>query len=177
VDSTLATVAAWLEPLSRERRARFYAETMPIGRLFGISDAVLPGDVDAFDAYVAGMLSTEGPVHPTPVARELAEVILHPPLGPAVTRGPIARRLGPASAPLGRILDAVPPDAVSWLLLPSLSLLPASLRDEYGFAWGPRERALSAWLVTAWGTWRPVFPSSMRWFPQALAAEARVAGG
>jgi uncharacterized protein (DUF2236 family) len=176
VDSTLATVDAWLEPLSRDRRRRFYAETLPVGRLFGITEAVLPGDVDAFDAYVAGMLSSAGPVHPTPVARELADVILHPPLGPAVSHGPIARRLGPASAPLGRILDALPPDAVSWLLIPSLGLLPQSLRDEYGFAWGSRERALSAWLVTAWGAWRPALPPSMRWFPQALAADARVAG-
>src|SRR5207344_1728936 len=109
-----------------------------VGRLFGVPDALLPRDVDAFDAYVAGMLSPDGPVHPSPVARELAAVILHPPLGPAVSRGPIARRLGPLAAPLGAVLDAVPPEAVAWLLIPSVGLLPPRLRVEYDLAWGAR---------------------------------------
>jgi uncharacterized protein (DUF2236 family) len=174
VDSTLATVDAWLEPLSAERRARFYAETMAIGRLFGVSDAVLPANVDAFDAYMAGMLSADGPVHPTPVARELADVVLHPSLGPAVSRGPIAGRLGPVAGPIGATLDALPRGAASWLLVPSVGLLPAGLRDEYGLAWGPRERAIDAWLVTAWRAWRPAFPTAWRWFPRALAADARM---
>ena len=102
VDSTLAAVDAWLEPLSRDRRARFYAETLPVGRLFGVPDAILPRDIDAFDPYVAGMLSPDGPVHPTAVARELADVVLHPPLGPAVAGGPVARRLGPSRGRSGR---------------------------------------------------------------------------
>jgi uncharacterized protein (DUF2236 family) len=173
VDSTLATVDAWLEPLSRERRARFYAETLPVGRLFGVPDTVLPSDVGAFDAYVAWMLAADGPVHPTPVARELADVILHPPLGPAVSRGPIGRRLGPLAVPLGAVLDAVPRGAVSWLLAPAVGLLPAPLRVEYGLPWGVRERSIDAWLRTAWGAWRPVLPPSLRWFPQARAADAR----
>ena len=174
VDSTLATVDAWLEPLTHDRRARFYAETLPVGRLFGVPDALLPADIDAFDAYVAGMLAADGPVHPTAVARELADVILHPPLGPAVGRDPVAARLGAVAGPLAAALDRLPRSAATWLLVPSLGLLPAALRDEYGFAWGPVERALSAWLVTAWRLGRPLFPASVRWFPQALAADARM---
>jgi len=174
VDSTLATVDAWLEPLSADRRAAFYEETMPIGRLFGVTDDVLPPDIDAFDAYVAAMLSREGPVHPTPVARELAGVILRPPLRPAVSRGPIARRLGPLARPLGVVLGAVPPDAVSWLLVPAIGLLPARLRAEYGLRWGRRERVIDAWLTTAWRAWRPMVPETLRRFPQALAADARM---
>jgi uncharacterized protein (DUF2236 family) len=175
VDSTLATVDAWLEPLSHDRRARFYAETLAVGRLFGVPEPVLPPDIDAFDAYVAAMLGPRGPVHPTPVARELADVILHPPLGPAVSGGPIARRLGSVSGLLGSMLDRLPRGAASWLLVPSLGLLPASLRAEYGFVWGPAERAISAWLVTAWRAGRPLFPETLRWFPQALAADSRFA--
>src|SRR4051794_34843157 len=177
VDSTLATVDAWLEPLAPERRARFYAETMPIGRLFGVPDGILPPDVDAFDAYVAGMLAPDGPIHPTPVARELAGVILHPPLGAAVSRGPIAGRLGPVARPLGTVLETVPPTAVSWLLVPAIGLLPSSLRHEYGLGWGTRERAIDAWLTTAWRAWRPILPEGLRWFPQALAADARMDAG
>jgi len=149
VDSTLATVDAWLEPLPPERRARFYAETLPVGRLFGVPEDVLPPDIDAFDAYMAAMLSPAGPVHPTATARELAAVILHPPLAPLAEHGPIARRLGSSAGPMARALRLVPGAAVDWLLVPSLGLLPEPTRVDYGFAWGPRERAISAYLVTA----------------------------
>ena len=176
VDSTLVTVDRWLEPLSRERRQRFYAETMPIGRLFGVPDGLLPPDVDAFDAYVARMLAPDGPVHPTAVARELAAVILRPPLGPAVAHGPVADRLGPWARPLAKALDRVPAGAASWLLIPTTGLLPSRLRAEYGLPWGPVERAIDAWLVTAWGAWRLALPTTWRWFPQALAADARMRG-
>ena len=50
VDSTIAVYDAWLEPLSRDRRAAFYAETRPIGRAFGVPETMLPADIDAFDA-------------------------------------------------------------------------------------------------------------------------------
>lgn len=175
IDSTLATVDAWLEPLSPARRARLYAETLPIGRLFGVPEAMLPADIDAFDAYVASMLAADGPVHPTPMARSLASVILHPPLAPLAERGPVARRLGTLAAPVASALRAVPPAAVDWLLVPSTGLLPASTREEYGLPWGTREQSLSAWLVTAWGAWRPLLPTAFRWFPQALAADSRIA--
>jgi uncharacterized protein (DUF2236 family) len=82
IESTLAAYEAWLEPLSPERRARFYEETKPLGRAFGISDALLPANLEAFDAYYAGMLASDGPVHPSPVARDLARSILRPPLAP-----------------------------------------------------------------------------------------------
>jgi uncharacterized protein (DUF2236 family) len=173
VESTLAVVDAWLEPLPYERRARFYAETLPVGRLFGVPDAVLPPDVGAFDAWFAAMLAADGPVHPTATARALADTILHPPLAPVVARGPVAARLGPASAPLAAALGRLPPNAATWLLLPAIGLLPVSVRREYGFAWGPTERAVAAWLATAWRLGRPAFPRGMRWFPEALAAGRR----
>ncbi len=175
IDATLATVDAWLEPLSADRRARFYAETLPIGRLFGVPERALPADIDAFDAYVASMLGPDGPVHPTATARSLASVILHPPLAPLAEQGPVAGRLGALAAPVASALRAVPPAAVDWLLVPSTGLLPASTREEYGLPWGTREQSISAWLVTAWCAWRPLLPTRLRWFPQALAADSRIA--
>jgi uncharacterized protein (DUF2236 family) len=175
IDSTLATVDAWLEPLSRDQRARFYAETLVVGRLFGAPDDRLPPDIDAFDAYMASMLAPSGPVHPTPTARELASVILHPRLEPLAERGPVAARLGSLAPPLADLLRRVPTSAVDWLLVPSTGLLPAATRAEYGLPWGPRERAISQYLVAAWASWRPLLPSRWRWFPQALAADSRVA--
>jgi uncharacterized protein (DUF2236 family) len=175
VDSTLATVDAWLEPLAPDRRARFYAETLPVGRLFGIPASVLPADIDAFDEWMAAQWAPDGPVHPTATARELAWTILHPPLAPLAASGPIAARLGGAAGPVAGLLDQLPAGMARWVLVPALGLLPEPVRREYGFPWGVRERALSSWLVPAWRAWRPLLPERWRWFPQALAADARMA--
>ena len=157
VDSTIAVYDTWLEPLSRERRAAFYAETRPIGRAFGVPDDVLPADVDAFEGYLATMLEPGGPVRVSAVARELAGVVLRPPL-----------------APLAPALGWVPPAAYAWTLWPSVGLLPQSVRDEYRLPWGARERAVSAWLVSGWRAWRPLLPAGFRQMQKALAADRRV---
>jgi uncharacterized protein (DUF2236 family) len=174
VDSTLATVGAWLGPLPVERRARGYAETLPVGRLFGIPDGLLPPTVDAFDAWMTSMTAPDGPVHPSAISRELARVVLRPPIAPLVARGPVAARLGPAAGPLAAVLGRVPDGAASWLLLPAIGLLPPSVRREYGFRWGTTERAVASWLVAAWRGWRPLLPAGWRSFPQATAADDRM---
>jgi len=157
VDSTIAVADAWLEPLSTPRRAAFYAETRPVGRAFGVPEALLPADLEAFERYLADMLGPDGPVRVSAVARELAEVVLRPPLGP-----------------LAPWLATVPAGAYAWTLWPSVGLLPASVRDDYGLPWGPRERLVSAWLVAGWRAWRPILPRSFRQMPQALAADRRM---
>ena len=160
VESTIAVADAWLEPMSRDRRAAYYLETRPVGRAFGVPYGVLPPDIDAFDAYVAAMLGPSGPVHPTRVARELAHVVLHPPL-----------------APLASWLGVIPVELYAWTLWPSIGLLPATAREEYGLSWGARERIVSAWLVAAWQAWRPLLPVSFRQMPKALAADRRMREG
>jgi uncharacterized protein (DUF2236 family) len=157
VDTTIAANDAWIEPLQRERRARFYAETLPIGRAFGVPPNLLPPTLEAFEAYVARMLAPGGPIRVSPAARELADAIVHPPLGPIV----------PA-------LAGLPPRLYTWSFWPSIGLLPPSVRDDYGFRWGALERAVSAWLVAGWRGWRPFFPTWLRQVPQALAADRRV---
>jgi uncharacterized protein (DUF2236 family) len=158
VDSTIVAADAWLEPISRARRERYYAETRPIGRAFGIPADLLPADLAAFDAYLERMLAPDGAVRVGPLARELAEVVLHPPLGPVV----------PA-------LAALPPVAYAWTLWPAVGLLPPSVRDAYGFRRGPLERVVSGWLVAGWRAWRPWLPPDFRQMPQALAADRRMA--
>ena len=160
IDSTIAVADAWLAPVGADRRAAFYAETRPIGRAFGVPEALLPADAEAFDAYVESMLAPSGPVRVSAVARELAGIVLRPPL-----------------APLAPWLGIVPAAAYSWTLWPSVGLLPESVRSEYGLAWGPRERLVSAWLVAGWRAWRPVLPASFRQMPKALAADRRMAAG
>ena len=170
VDSTLATIAAWLGPLPMWRRARFYAETLVAGRLFGIPDRLLPPDIEAFDAYVEAMLAPLGPVHPTTTARELAGLILRPPLAPLAERGGVSERLGAAAPAVAALLRRVPAGAVDWLFVPAIGLLPPATRVAYGLPWGPRERLIDTWLVAAWRLWLPVLPARVRWFPQATAA-------
>ena len=168
VDSTVAVYDAWLEPLSRARRETFYAETRPIGRAFGVPDDLLPVDVDAFKAYLAAMLGPDGPVRVSAVARELAGVVLRPPLAPLAQLLP-----GPATD-VASALGRVPPGAYAWTLWPSVGLLPATVREDYGLSWGARERLVSGWLVTAWRAWRPLLPVGFRQMPKALAADRRL---
>jgi uncharacterized protein (DUF2236 family) len=156
VDSTIVANDAWAGPLSRDRAAQFYEETKPIARAFGVPDAALPGDLSAFEAYLADQLGPTGPIEVGATARELAQSILHPPLPGALA----ALRVHP------RMYD--------WTLLPAIGLLPTSIREAYGFPWGLRERAIDAWLVTAWRAWNPVLPPAFRQMPQALAAHRRV---
>jgi uncharacterized protein (DUF2236 family) len=173
--ATLVTVERWMGGVTRERQSRFYAETLVVGRALGVPAALLPADLDAFEAYVASMLGPDGPVHPSPVSRDLAWAILHPPLAPAVARGAVARRLGAASGPTARVLALAPRSSLTAFLAPAVALVPPPLRAELGLRWGVRERALSAWLTTTWRLGRPIFPERVRWFPQALAADARIA--
>lgn len=172
--ATLVTVERWLGEIPRERKARFYAETLVVGRSFGVGDALLPADLDAFEAYIAGMLGPGGAVHPSAVSRDLARAILHPPLAPVVGRGAVAERLGAAAPAVVELLRHAPRSTLTPVLVPAVGLLPAATRSELGLPWGPAERALDAWLTTMWRFWRPVFPPSARWFPQALAADRRV---
>ena len=171
VDSTIAAYDAWLEPLTHAQRARYYDETLPVGRAFGIPEALLPPDLDAFEAYLAEMLGPGGPIEVGPEARALSVAILHPPLGPAaVAAGPILARLAP-------MLDGIPSRAYAWLFWPSIGLLPAGVREGYGLPWGMRQRLVATWLVSTWRAWRPMLPQSFRQMPQALAADRRVGAG
>jgi uncharacterized protein (DUF2236 family) len=171
VDSTIVAYDAWLEPLSRSDRARYYEETLPVGRAFGIPASLLPTDLEAFEAYLDGMLAPGGPIEVGDVARELADAILHPPLGPAVAAAgwPFTR--------IATLADAIPSRAYAWLFWPSIGLLPARVRDGYGLPWGIRERLISGWLVATWQAWRPMLPPSFRHMPQALRADRRVGAG
>jgi uncharacterized protein (DUF2236 family) len=151
----------WIGPLGREAEARYYAETLPIGRAFGIPDEQLPQDLDAFEAYVAAMLGPEGPVHPTPTARELAGYILHPTLAP----------LAPPIAPL---LEGLPRGLYDWTLWPAVALLPPATREEYAIGWRPLHEAVAAGLLAGFRLWRPLLPRDFRQMPQALAADRRM---
>jgi uncharacterized protein (DUF2236 family) len=168
VDSTMVAYDAWVEPLSRARRAAFYEETLTVGRAFGIAPDLLPPDLDAFEAYLAGMLDADGPIQVGELARELGAAVLSPPLAPALGA------LGSPNPTLAPLLEALPAAAYRWVLWPSIGLLPPRIREAYGLRWGIRERAVAAWLIGSWRAWRPLLPRTFRTMPQALAADRRV---
>jgi uncharacterized protein (DUF2236 family) len=176
VDSTIVAYDRWIEPLARPERERYYEETRPIGRAFGIPDGLLPADLDAFDAYLATMLAPDGPVHPTATARELAGFILHPSLGPLIRQAPLASHLGGLTEAAARVAASVPAMAYDWAMLPALALLPVPTRDEFGIRWRAGERIAAAWLERTWRMWRPLLPAAFRQFGQAQAADARTGG-
>ena len=171
VDSTMVAYDAWIEPLTDTRRAAFYAETRPIALAFGVPEERLPADVAAFDAYVASMLSADGPVHPTPTARALARAVLHPPLAPLATWAP-DRLVAPARA----ALRSVPGALVDWTMWPAVGLLPPGIRTEFGIPWGRRHDMVSAWMTGGVRWWRPRLSPGFRQMSAARAADRRVAG-
>ena len=105
IDSLLVANDRWATALTPGERERFYAETRPVGRAFGVPEDLLPRDIDAFDAYVASMLAPDGPVHPSAIARELAPSILQPPLE-GVVGGRVEALLGPARTAVRRVTRA-----------------------------------------------------------------------
>ena len=157
IDATLVAHDAWIGGLERADRARFYAETRPIGRALGIPEATLPADFDAFERYLADQLEPGGPIHVTPTARSLARTVLAPPLGP-----------------LHPILAGVPAPLYAWTMWPAVALLPPAIRADYGLSWGPLERLTAAWLTAGFRAWRPLLPLAWRSMPQALAADGRL---
>jgi uncharacterized protein (DUF2236 family) len=158
VDTTIVAYDAWIEPLPRDDRERYYAETLPIGRAFGVPADRLPADLAAFEAYVAAMLA--------PADRCTRRRL------PATSRGTSCIR---RSVPCCRPSRTCPRPRTRGRCGRSIGLLPASVRAGYGFHWGPLERAASTWLVAAWRFWRPLLPSAFRQMPHALAADRRVA--
>ncbi len=171
IDSTIVANDAWIEPLPRARRAAFYLETRPIGRAFGVPEAMLPADLDEFEAYLDTMLGPGGAVRVGPLARELADVVLHPPLAPLARPLPFS-----SGVRLQALLAGVPSRAYDWSLWPAIGLLPRSIRLGYGLPWGAAEQLFSRWLVAGWRSWRPLLPESFRQMPQALAADHRTSG-
>ena len=115
VDSALGTYETFVKPLARSEREDFYSESRVLGELLGISPDRFPATLSDFDRYVNGMISG-GPVHVTNRARDLARLVLRPPL----------RLLpGPVMIPFEVITSG---------------LLPGALREEYGLKWGPAQK-------------------------------------
>jgi len=124
VDSALITYETFVKQLTSSERDDFYAESKVLGELLGIPPDRFPATLSDFDAYVSRMIF-EGPVRVTDRARDLARLVLRP---------PIRLLPGPVMIPFEVITSG---------------LLPASLRDEYGLSWGAAQRRAFALATRA----------------------------
>jgi uncharacterized protein (DUF2236 family) len=142
VDSAMVAYQRFVGPLTPAERRAFYAESRITARLFRIPDADIPPTIDAFQAYMRGMV--HGPqLAVSRESRAIAASLLSPPLPPGLRQLATATRLF------------------------TVGLLPPVIRERYGYTWGPlRERALDATAV-ALRTGVPWLSPLLRHFPQA----------
>jgi uncharacterized protein (DUF2236 family) len=150
IKTSVEAYSRWVGPLSVAQREQFWQEARAVGTRLGIPLTLSPADWNALEDYWARMLSDDGPIHATPIARTLTPYILRPPL------------------PL------LPVAVVDWLGMPGMALLPARLRDEFGIPWTSRDEKLAGVLARAVRVWTSVVPGPPRWMPQARAAYGRV---
>ncbi len=148
IDSQLRTYALFVGPLAPGEEDRYCAEAAQVGPLLGVSASELPHTRDRLDGYLDRM-QREDRLAVGAGARRLADALLAPP----------GRRWVAPALWLGR--------------LTTVGLLPASIRDAYGFPWGSgdarRLRSAAAVLRAA----RRVTPPALREWPAARKARLR----
>ena len=150
VDSLLLAYERFVAPLTAEERDRYCAESTGIAPLLGIPPNYLPASVAELAAYMDAMLAG-GEVAVTDTARALGREVVNPP----------AFLIGRPIVALAR--------------LPTVGLLPAGVREAYGFRWSARhQRALDGLAATS-RRLLPVLPSALRHWPAARAARVRSA--
>jgi uncharacterized protein (DUF2236 family) len=139
----------WVAPLTPGEREGFWAEAREYGQLLGIPLDQSPADWTALMAYWTRMLGPTGPIHVTPTARRMGASVLRPPI-------PFA-----------------PGAIVELLMLPSMGLLPARLREEYGIDWNARRRLEARAMDVLLKVWVRLLPSQWRALPPARTADRR----
>ena len=133
LDSIPLTYERLVGPLTPRERDRYCLEATIMEPLLAMPDGWLPRESAQLDAYMRGMLAG-GTLIVTDTSRALARALLYPP----------------------RWWVAWP--AFRAMQLFTIGSLPPSIREAYGFEWGPRhERALSRWMT--------MIRTVVRWLP------------
>ena len=138
-DSARLVYGKYVRPLDAAARDALWEDYRLVGSLFGLEDDQMPETADAFDAYMAEMLSG-GDLFVTDRARELAiDIVLRP---------PVSWR----TRPLLELVNQV-----------TVGLLPARVRRMYGFSWDPvRALALHGGAEYVRRVLVPVLPGTAR---------------
>lgn len=151
IDAGVRTYELLFRRLSDGEREDYYRETTTVARMLGMPEGDMPATYGGFTEWYRARVDSDEIAVGT-AARELARSILAP------------------------RLRFVPRPVFAPLTLMTVGLLPEKVRNAYGFRWSPgRERAFRAGAVAIGRTAR-MLPSQIRLFPQARAAERRLAG-
>jgi uncharacterized protein (DUF2236 family) len=140
VDSALVTYETFVQRLTAADRDDFYQESKLLGELLGIPRDRFPERLDDFHQYLDHMIDG-GDVRVSPRARDLARLVLRPPL--RLVPGPVM----------------VPFEVVT------TGLLPAALREAYGLAWGRRQQRAFKLAVAAVPRIVAITPPMLRVWP------------
>jgi uncharacterized protein (DUF2236 family) len=146
-DSAALVYSKYVSDLKTAELDALWADYRVVGRLFGLRDADMPDDWDAFREYVDTML-VSGDLVVTDRARRLAvDIVLHPP-------APLAAR------PLVELVNQI-----------TVGLLPGDLRRQYGLRWDPlRHMVLTGGAVYTKRALLPLLPSRLRFIAHARRA-------
>jgi len=150
VDSGLVVYERFVGALSPDERERYWADFRVVGELFGLEPDQMPADIAELDTY-RELMYASGRLHVSEWAREQGRrIVLDPPV-------PLWAR------PLVELVNYV-----------TVDLLPAQIRDDYGFLPLPPP-AVRGLTVSATAQYLkrfvlPVLPASVRRIPDARAA-------
>jgi uncharacterized protein (DUF2236 family) len=151
-DTSIRTYELMFGALDDGDLERYHADSGSVGRLLGVPEGTTLPSYASFRAWWSARL-TDGELAVGAQARDLAAAVMTP------------------------RLRFVPKPAFAPLSLMTLGLLPAPVRDLFGFRWSPaRERAFRA-EARALGLVVGALPQRLRVFPQALEAERRASEG
>jgi uncharacterized protein (DUF2236 family) len=149
VYSAIRGYRALVGKLTAEDADRYYQDTKEIGVLLGIPRDMYPARVEAFEAYLQGMID-RGALDVGSDARQMARAVLWPGF-----RG-------------------VPRVAFTPLSVITAGLLPPVLREGYQLRWGTLERAAFAVCRRTLPRLVTIAPSHIRFLPPARQAYARL---
>jgi len=148
VDSCLLLYELYVGSLTLEEKDRYCAEASGIEPLLRIPKGYLPRSVAELQSYMDAMFQS-GEIVVTDMARDLARDIVAPSV-PSVVR------------------------PMFWgLRLPTIGLLPPSIRKAYGFSWSALDEAALRSTARLSRTLLPLTPSLLRHWPHARTARRR----
>ena len=149
IDSSLLAYETFIGPLSDGEREQAYLEFQRAAPVWGIPPEIFPQGIRGLRAWMDELIAS-GEVQVTPQGREAGRVILRPPLWWLP---------GPLMTPL------------AWT---AIWLLPPTIRDGFGYTWGPRRERFMQMCAALSRRVVPRLPAWLRDLPVARAADRRV---
>lgn len=143
VEASLSAYERFEHPLSAGEQEQFYREMVVVAELFGTPRAVIPGTLTDYRDYFAAQLESPS-ITVTPIAKQIADVIMRAPLPPPMRLFAPAHRLA------------------------TKAQLPERLRREYELSWTPLQAVLvePAAASVKYMSW-PILETAKRLRPRA----------